>query len=61
MYGLKYYLIQIIYRHSSNLSYSIVICLDTVIWFQVFLPNINNLQSIIKFQLNNNNNNNDKQ
>ena len=33
-----------------------IICLHTVIWFQVFLSNSNNLQTVVWFQVTNNNN-----
>ena len=42
---------------SSNYS-DWVICLHTVIWFQVFQSKTCNLQKFIWFQVNNNNNNN---
>ena len=45
---------------SSYYSDFIIIDLQTVIWFQVFLCNINDLQAIIWFQVINNNNNNNK-
>ena len=41
----------------SNYFYLIrAICLHTVLWFQVFLSNTNNLQAITWFQVTNNNN-----
>ena len=43
------------YPYSFKYSYLIIICLHTVIWFQVFLSNTNNLLAIIWFQVTNNN------
>ena len=42
----------IIFKFSLLKSLSIIICIHTVIWYQVFLSNANNLQAILWFKCN---------
>ena len=49
------------YMIQSNYSYLIrIICLHTVLWFQVFLSNTNYMQAMIWFQVTNINNDNNE-